>query len=280
MQQPIKEEFFESIAREIQGKFRRINHLTTKAPGPIGNYHESLLKSSISNFLSKRYSLKTGYMYADDENVSKQIDLMIVDENNQFTYLFQEGDFAIVRPESVVCVIEVKTNLDENRFYDAFDNIVEAKRIKYLTLSGHLTGLIFGYDSPDPTNELLGKIFTNERLLGYDKADLYPDAIQFFQQSNFLILDKASSNNEKYYYRLYKNRPSEAEKKDQAFQLSVLIRLIIGALEGNEIYASGRFKDSKAGQLIDFSNLMKGVDKFKPITGHAIDSGDPASPPT
>ena len=109
---PINFKYLDSFAKELSSKFRRINHLTTSGRTAIGNYHEEILKVALQNFLSKRYSIKTGYIYYDDQNVSNQIDLMIIDENNSFSYLFQEGDFAIVKPDAVVCAIEVKSRLD------------------------------------------------------------------------------------------------------------------------------------------------------------------------
>ena len=67
MRNSINQKYFESFANELAGKFRRINHLTTNARVAIGNYHEEILKVAIKNFLSDRYTVKTGYIYFDDQ---------------------------------------------------------------------------------------------------------------------------------------------------------------------------------------------------------------------
>ena len=127
MRNSINQKYFESFASESAGKFRRINHLTTNARVAIGNYHEAILKVAIKNFLSDRYTVKTGYIYFDDQNISDQVDILIIDENYSFSYLFKEGDFAIIKPEAVVCAIEVKSVLNKQNFEQAILNITRAK---------------------------------------------------------------------------------------------------------------------------------------------------------
>ena len=109
MRNSINQKYFESFANELAGKFRRINHLTTNARVAIGNYHEEILKVAIKNFLSDRYSVKTGYIYYDDQNISDQVDILIIDENYSFSYLFKEGDFAIVKPQTCPAPFLFKT---------------------------------------------------------------------------------------------------------------------------------------------------------------------------
>ena len=51
----VKIDFFESVAKEIEGKFNRVSHLLKKANQKSGEYHEEILRQSLNNFFSKRY---------------------------------------------------------------------------------------------------------------------------------------------------------------------------------------------------------------------------------
>lgn len=86
--------------------------------GEDGRYKEVVLKNIIRKFLPSRFSISTGFVVKQTavrgEHVSsRQIDLIIHDINNPI--LFREGDFVILTPDSVVAIIEVKTNLRNAR---------------------------------------------------------------------------------------------------------------------------------------------------------------------
>src|SRR3989338_6665288 len=115
-------EYFESFANEILSKFRRLQSIVGH-PTTSGDYHEEIIRTVLRNFLSKRFSVKKGFIYASQDKVSKQIDLIVIDENSPAAYIFQEGDFAIVIPQAVVAVMEVKTTLNAPNFDQALENI-------------------------------------------------------------------------------------------------------------------------------------------------------------
>lgn len=270
MRNTINQKYFENFADELAGKFRRINHLTTNARVAIGNYHEEILKVAIRNFLSNRYSVKTGYIYYDDENISNQIDILIIDENYSFSYLFKEGDFAIVKPEAVVCAIEVKSVLDKKNFELAFSNITQAKTIKQKSLTGGLVGLIFGYESPVTSNQWLEKCFLSDKLDNLKDSDsFWPNAILFFSKAEFLLFDSQGNSDRdkcKYYSRLYKE--TSLKKKDNyiinhSCKLAVFISYIIAGLGNNEMTASNRFVQNNFSQLVDHDGQKLGIDGFR-----------------
>lgn len=270
MRNSIDQKYFESFANELAGKFRRINHLTTNARVAIGTYHEEILKVAIRNFLSDRYTVKTGYIYYDDQNISNQIDILIIDENYSFSYLFKEGDFAIIKPEAIVCAIEVKSVLDKKNFEQAVINITKAKEVKQKSLTGALTGLIFGYESPVTSNEWLEDCFMSYKLSSLANIDhFWPNAIIFFSRSEFLIFDsqgRQDKNKNKYYSRLYKETDlSEQEnfRTNQSYKLAVFISFIMAALAGNEIAASNRFVENNFSQLVDHNGQKLGIDGFR-----------------
>lgn len=268
--------FFESIAKEIEGKFRRISHILQKANLKSGEYHEEILRSTLGNFLSARFSVKTGYIWLNDEKQSKQIDILIIDENCPFGYLFKEKDFAIVRPEAVVAVIEVKTVLKYEQLVEGFENIYSAKSLKKEALGhyGHILGIVFGYESNKTIdNQLLDKWFKSEEIAKFEKevAALWPDVLFFFQNNTYLLKDQNAlkrNTNKEYYYRLYKDR----QRNLKAWQLSLMIAAILTACE-NEVNVSQNIvsiKPYKSTQLLDFEGAMQGVDGFRPKEGHAL----------
>jgi hypothetical protein len=269
MRDTINQNYFESFAGELVSKFRRINHLTTTARVAIGNYHEEILKVALQNFISKRYSIKTGYIYFDKDNISNQIDILVIDENYSFSYLFQSGDFAIVKPDAVVCAIEVKSVLNKQGLEEAILNISNAKRVKQKSLTGSLTGLIFGYDSPVTSNTWLENSLSNQEFKAIENDDwTWPNAILFFNRSDLLILDtqgRQDKQKRKLYSRLYKET-GESKKRDfeinKAYKLSAFISWILGALGGNEITASGRFIENHFSQIVDHSGQKLGIDGF------------------
>jgi len=270
MRSSINQKYFESFANELAGKFRRINHLTTNARVAIGSYHEEILKVAIKNFLSDRYSVKTGYIYYDDQNISDQIDILIIDENYSFSYLFKEGDFAIVKPEAVICAIEVKSVLNKQNLEQAILNITRAKEIKQKSLTAGLTGLIFGYESPVTSNEWIENCFMSDKLRSITNIDhFWPNAILFFNRSELLLFDSQGGqdkNKNKYYSRLYKETNlsrNENFKVNQSYKLAVFISFIMAALGRNEIVASSRFVENNFSQLVDHTGQKLGIDGFR-----------------
>ncbi|MFH1244208.1 MAG: DUF6602 domain-containing protein [bacterium] len=270
MRQNINQSYIESFANELSSKFRRINHLTTSARTAIGNYHEEVLRVAIQNFLSKRYSIKTGYIYFDSDNISNQIDILIIDENYTFSYLFQEGNFVIVKPDAVICAIEVKSVLNKKNFEEAFLNITKSKEVKQKSLTGALTGLIFGYESPTTSNKWLEKCFLSDKLDAIkDKESFWPNSVIFFEKADLLIFDTQGSNDKgknKYYSRLYKETDFDRRrnfKVNKSYKLAVFISWILGALAGNEVSASGRFVENHFSQIVDHTGQMLGIDGFR-----------------
>src|SRR3989344_1191285 len=174
-----KIEYFESFADEITSKFRRLSNLV-KHNTTSGDYHEEILRTVLRNFLSKRFSVKKGFIYSGHEQVSKQIDLIVIDENSPMVYIFQEGDFAIVIPEAVVAVMEIKTVIQKDDFIEALENIFSAKSLMTSPLfPANLGGIIFGYEGT--TENTLGDWFKNQEFSKFRNNEVMgPDAIMFF----------------------------------------------------------------------------------------------------
>lgn len=106
-------DFHISTGKELIAIKDRVRHLIDHW-GEDGRYKEAVLKSTIQRFLPEKYKIVTGFVVRPTNTrgthkASKQIDLIIYD--TRFPVLFKENDFAIVTPDSVRAIIEVKANI-------------------------------------------------------------------------------------------------------------------------------------------------------------------------
>jgi hypothetical protein len=170
------EHYFQSLAKELDSKLDRINALINDHPGEKGNYHEYILKDLISSFLPKRFTIKTGFIYLNESNISPQIDLMIIDESESGCILAQYDDFVVVYPEAVCCVIEVKTSFLKRDFIDSTDLIQKVKKISIANATRHgvIGGLIFGFRGVKLSPKRLNDWYQSKTTCQFAE---YPDAI-------------------------------------------------------------------------------------------------------
>jgi hypothetical protein len=130
------------IGEGFNSQIDRLSQIIGGAHEPsLGSYKERLLAEVIRNFIPKRYSVGTGFVLfptkanpisrkakkpgeytAPGSIVSKQLDIIVYDGTN-YPNIFTDGDFVIVRPESVRAIIEVKGFLNTykaDEFMDLF----------------------------------------------------------------------------------------------------------------------------------------------------------------
>jgi hypothetical protein len=236
-----KIEYFASFADEIASKFRRLQVLVGH-PTTSGDYHEEVIRTVLRTFLAKRFSVKKGFIYAGPENVSKQLDVLIVDETVPAAYIFQEGDFAIVTPQAAVAVMEIKSAIDASAFDGALQNMESAKATQ--DLPARLTGLVFGYDGPI-SNDLLDGWFRRPIPSGFQGHEvLAPDAMLFFKAETLLVRCNDQGRigpDGRHYHRLTGSDDANVEVRGVAFQLSAVLAMLVNACEGAQMTTSGRF---------------------------------------
>lgn len=181
----VANEFYEGLAKELLSKFKRVGNFTEHKP-TIGAYNEAILRKAIREMLPSRFSVKTGFAFAGIGRCSKQIDILVVDENDPSAYFMQDGDFCIVHPRALVCAIEVKTNLRKRDFSEAFKNYRELIECsKTLGISGPAKGFIFAFESRALTPLTLQNWY---RSLRKSPDDSYLPAMILSLQSGALYL--------------------------------------------------------------------------------------------
>jgi hypothetical protein len=102
----------------------------------VGRYKERLLMNVISDFIPARYSVGSGFVMFPGTNIdsygnidsdtrsheiSKELDIIIYDSTN-YSVIFKDQDFVIVKPESVRAIVEVKGVLN----YEQIDNFMDS----------------------------------------------------------------------------------------------------------------------------------------------------------
>ncbi len=135
------------IGEEFSTKIDRLAQLIGSSHEPsVGRYKESLLRTCIGQFIPRRYSVGTGFIaftreshlgdYAGDNidlanikeiYVSHQLDVVVFDDHN-FSPIFRDGEFVVVRPESVRAVIEVKGYLERKSIIATIDSFIDLGR--------------------------------------------------------------------------------------------------------------------------------------------------------
>lgn len=122
------------IAGMIGSEFEQKIHLLSKIIGykhhlTVGEYKERLLRNHLKKYLPSKYKVGTGFVLfpnleslrEDAEfGVSNQIDILVYDDEKS-PPLFIDEDLVVVRPESVISIIEVKGMLSNTDFKDTLD---------------------------------------------------------------------------------------------------------------------------------------------------------------
>lgn len=164
-------------------------------PGEKGEEAEIILKNFLNLHLPQRFRASSGILIDNENNISRQTDVIIYDVLSSPIYRHSEKT-QIIPFDTVAAVIEVKSCLNKNEIKDAFDKIVSCKKLKKRPLSqldqrptgSKLTtigtfGIIFGFDSDTKLETLAENI--KEFNKDYE-SKLWPDMV--------IVLDKGVIN--------------------------------------------------------------------------------------
>jgi len=111
--------YHRSIGKEIKAYENRVRDIIDGANwGEEGRYKEIILMNYLKKIMPKNISVGTGFVRSYDK-ITKQIDIIIYD--NSYPVLFSEGDFVVCLGESILGIIEVKTNIEPSEI----ENIIE-----------------------------------------------------------------------------------------------------------------------------------------------------------
>lgn len=135
-------EYHRSIAAELKASQDRVRYfIGNRHWGEDGRFKELLLMNYLKKVLPSNVSIGTGFVRNGDR-ITSQIDLIIYD--NSIPSLFSEGDFVVVLPESVLGIVEVKSNIRAGK---PCANAIEKADANGIVINKEIFNGIFGYES-------------------------------------------------------------------------------------------------------------------------------------
>jgi hypothetical protein len=260
-------QYYDSFAEELLAKFRRVGHLVPHKP-TTGTYHEEILRVVLRNFLSKRYSVKTGFVYKSEGEVSNQVDVLVVDEYHASAYIYQEGDFAIVRPHATVAAIEVKSLLRADSFDGGLQNIASVKRLA--DAPDDIYGVVFGYEGTPPSRANLDSWF--KRKVATELAAtprLGPTLISFFQRKVLVarldfersLIDEGTNYHE---FVSAAQLSASPEPVSEGWQLRIILAILYAACAKQERDRTGKAPfQADVRELLLFSGAVPATDHYE-----------------
>lgn len=143
--------YFRSITKELKALQNRVRDFIDDAHWLTdGEWKESVLRTMIKRHMPSSYKIGRGFVITE-ENVSKQIDILIYDSSKPI--LYQDGDLLFVSPDSAKVIIEVKTSLNYHTFESALESLCSnANRIRVPNTGTKYFGL-FAYESDMTDND-------------------------------------------------------------------------------------------------------------------------------
>jgi len=186
----------------------------------LGQYKERLLADTIRGFLPASVDVGTGFVifpHADATpvapdhfdplnqsaySVSRQCDILVYDRG-RFPPIFRDGDFAVVRPESVRAMIEVKGSLSvpaTRKALESFDDFGRKWRTTQLFYREHHQAMtpkpglyLMAWDFQRRTD---GHAVTNPTRVAGEIAAFYRDNVSINDADGYPYLRKLLVHNE------------------------------------------------------------------------------------
>lgn len=96
-----------------------------------GKYREYLVTKVLKKIIPSKYSITNGFIIDSDNNISKEMDVIIYDRN--YVPPFFDETYTVVPIEAVIAVIQVKTTLSSTTLKDSIDNLNSIDNLKSKT---------------------------------------------------------------------------------------------------------------------------------------------------
>ena len=128
-----------------------------KHQGSKGTYRESSLKKFLSEGrLPLRYKIGSGEIVGPAHNVSRQSDLIIYDQLNGYSLIY-DASTQVYPIECVAGTVAVKSTLNKTEFMDSLENIKSVKMlVPQDTVSKPMIGGLVRYKRPLPFGAIFG----------------------------------------------------------------------------------------------------------------------------
>ena len=185
---PNYSDYQKSISSEIISVKDRLRNFIDDHHWPEdGRYKEVILSDILRKHLPKTVSVGTGFIAAGNR-LSTQIDIIIY--RNDTPLLFQQSDFVIVAPESVLGVIEAKSNIPNSSML--CDVVNKLSNVRSLVSHEIFTGIFAfeGYDCLRQNSQYWDNFYATGQSTHNTKVK--PRRITAYMQSGSLHLATSS----------------------------------------------------------------------------------------
>lgn len=117
-------EIYKNIEKSILGHMSiNCNHSLEN-----GKYREYIVKDFLMKIIPAKYSITNGFVIDFTGRCSKEMDVIIYDKN--YVPPFFDETYAIVPIDAVICVIQVKTTLQQDSFAKSKENLNSIDELK------------------------------------------------------------------------------------------------------------------------------------------------------
>ena len=143
------EAYWKSVAGEFEATKDRIRYLIADAHWPTeGESKEVIFRKVLRSHISESSRVGRGFVCYPDgygADTSTQIDVLVTDTNRPT--LFREGDLAIVTPDAVKAIVEVKTSREPAEVRAALVKLADdVERIRIASRSNACWAGLFVYE--------------------------------------------------------------------------------------------------------------------------------------
>lgn len=150
------EAYFKSRSQELAALSKRVRQFIGHAHQPThGHWAEAVLRSALRDSLPATVCVGSGFIVTAD-SCSKQIDVLIYDATSPV--FFRDGDLAIVPPDFVRAVIEVKSNLTHEDVRDGIDLLVECRQVIPEDAQSRVITGLFGFAAEGLAENFIGRV--------------------------------------------------------------------------------------------------------------------------
>lgn len=167
-------DYLKSISRELDATKNRVRHLIGDRHWLTdGEHKEAVLRKILRNLMPAKVGVCHGFVVADSMRPSSQIDILLTDKLNKPT-LFNDGDLAIVTPDCVLGIAEVKTKItNATLLRQACEKLIKNKVSIFKKTNHHCYVGLFIYEDTNLTDAQILEIMHDAACQREDKAINY-----------------------------------------------------------------------------------------------------------
>lgn len=145
---------FDNISMQMQLNFERVRGELPHA-GEKGTSFEEIFREFLKHYFPKTLDISTGFIIDSNDNISKQMDVIISDAARTPIF-YQDKGKRVIPAECVYAVIEVKAKLDSDELKRIFENMKSVYDLekKAYTIPHHdnFFSKVYGISPIYPTN--------------------------------------------------------------------------------------------------------------------------------